>query len=650
MPLPAPNLDDRRFQDLVDDAKRLVQQKCPAWTDHNVSDPGVTLIETFAYLVDQLLYRLNRTPDRNYLKFLELLGVHLFSPEPARVAVTFWLSAPQPDTVIIPAGTEVSTRRTETEDSISFTTTEDLPIVRCSLEHLRSHASESDVYRDHSTTVSGGPGFFCFSQVPIPGDTLLLGLSDPMPSCAVVLRFTCTIEGVGVDPRQPPLAWEAWDGEGWVGCDVQRDDTGGLNRDGDVILHIPPSHTASVIDRNRAGWLRARVTETVTYQPTYSASPRIDRLAAFTAGGTVEATHGDVVEPEIVGLSEFRPGQRFLLEHAPVAGGGGPMSLQVAGGSAWEDWTEVQTFADSSDEDRHFKLDRHSGEIEFGPAVRQADGSLRQYGAMPPKGAPIRLSSYRTGGGRIGNVSKGAIQSLKSAIPYVARVENRRPAAGGVDGETVEEAKVRGPIELRTRNRAVTAADYEHLAQEAERDVARVICIPPGNDPADAGAVRLLVVPACEGDELGRLQFEQLVPDDELLASISQYLDARRVIGTRLLVEPPTFQGITIVVSLRVRPQAVPSWVQAKAKEALYRYFHPIMGGPDGNGWPFGRSINVGEVYAVLQQVEGVAMVEDARLFGADPLSGHRGDAVARIDIGPTCLVYSYEHLVRVVE
>ena len=62
--LPAPNLDDRRFQDLVDDAKRLVQQRCPEWTDHNVSDPGVTLIEAFAWMADQLLYRLNRVPDR----------------------------------------------------------------------------------------------------------------------------------------------------------------------------------------------------------------------------------------------------------------------------------------------------------------------------------------------------------------------------------------------------------------------------------------------------------------------------------------------------------------------------------------------------------------------------------------------------------
>ena len=83
MTLPAPNLDDRRFQDLVDDAKRLVQRRCPEWTDHNVSDPGITLIETFAYVVDQVLYRLNRVPERSYVTFLELMGVELFAPSAA---------------------------------------------------------------------------------------------------------------------------------------------------------------------------------------------------------------------------------------------------------------------------------------------------------------------------------------------------------------------------------------------------------------------------------------------------------------------------------------------------------------------------------------------------------------------------------------
>src|SRR5438132_12841556 len=102
MALPVPSLDDRRFQDLVDDAKRMVQQRCPEWSDHNVSDPGVTLIETFAFMVDQLLWRLNRVPDRVYVTFLELLGMRLYPPSAARAELTFWLSGIRSDPLTVP--------------------------------------------------------------------------------------------------------------------------------------------------------------------------------------------------------------------------------------------------------------------------------------------------------------------------------------------------------------------------------------------------------------------------------------------------------------------------------------------------------------------------------------------------------------------
>src|SRR5487761_1537647 len=126
MALPVPNLDDRRFQDLVDDAKRLVQQRCPEWTDHNVSDPGVTLIETFSFMVDQLGYRLNRMPDRNYVKFLELIGVTLFPPTAASADVTFWLAAPQDVTVTVPRGSRVATSRpSRSEEAVVFETITD---------------------------------------------------------------------------------------------------------------------------------------------------------------------------------------------------------------------------------------------------------------------------------------------------------------------------------------------------------------------------------------------------------------------------------------------------------------------------------------------------------------------------------------------
>src|SRR5579864_9268729 len=128
MSLPAPILDDRKFQDLVDECKRMIPRFTPEWTDHNVSDPGVTLIELFAWMTDLLLYRVNQVPQRNYVKFLELIGVRLEPPRAARAPVTFYLSAAQPTDVSIPEGTEVATIRTETSPAIVFTTEAELVV------------------------------------------------------------------------------------------------------------------------------------------------------------------------------------------------------------------------------------------------------------------------------------------------------------------------------------------------------------------------------------------------------------------------------------------------------------------------------------------------------------------------------------------
>ena len=642
MALPVPNLDDRRFQDLVDDAKRLVQQRCPEWTDHNVSDPGVTLIEAFAWMTDQLLYRLNRVPDRHYVKFLELIGVRLFPPAAARGDVTFWLSAAQPDAIRIAGGTQVATIRTETDDAVVFTTLDDLPVVPVTLAHVLTSA-DGKKHVERTTEATNGRDFAAFEAPPVAGNVLLVGISEPAPANVVRLDFRCTIEGVGVDPTWPPLAWEAWTGDAWTPCELERDATGGLNRDGEVVLHVPAGHAVSVVEKLRAAWLRARVTAPEEGQPFYSASPSVRGVAASTVGGTTAVVHADVISDEILGTSEGVAGQRFLLKRRPVVPGDRPTRVQVSDDDeGWEEWTQVADFSGSGPEDRHFVLDAVAGEISFGPAVRLADGSVRSYGAVPAKGRRLKVDVYLTGGGRLGNVAPRSISILKSSIPYVSRVENRRAMTGGVDGEDIENAKIRGPITLRTRGRAVTAEDYEHIAREAAPEVARVRAVVAG-DGADAGSVRVLVVPAVPS-EGGRLAFEQLLPSEDTLARITTRLDECRVVGARVLVEPPSYRGITIVAKLRARPRVNPTRLQAEAMEALYRYFHPISGGPEGAGWPFGRPVQVGEVYSVLQGLRGTEIVEDVRLFGADPITGQRGQVTQRLDLEPHALVFSYEH------
>lgn len=648
MALPTPNLDDRRFQDLVDEAKRRVQQHCPEWTDHNVSDPGVTLIETFASMVEQLLYRLNRVPDLHYRRFLDLIGVRLFAPSTAHCDVTFWLSSAQESPVRIPEGTQVATMHGEIDEPIVFTVSRPLTVVPCTLGHLAMSVAESGAwYVDQTEDLLAGRGPACFATPPAPGNSVYFGLSDAVPGCAVLLRMECDVEGVGVDPKNPPLAWEAWDGERWAECEVDKDTTGGFNVPGDVVLHVPSSHTVSVLARQRAGWLRCRAVAPAPGQPFYSDSPRLHAITASTIGGTVPAEHAEVVRDEVLGVSEGVPGQRFPMARGPVVTDDTGLVVEVSGEDGWQEWREVTSFAASGPEDRHVVIDRVSGEVCFGPAIRQPDGAIRRHGAVPAKSSAIRIPRYRTGGGRRGNVSRGLLRVQRDAVPFVSGVTNRRAAAGGVDGESVRDAESRGPLLLRTLDRAVTAEDYEQLAREAAPEAARVKCVPVNPDASGTPeGVRVLVVPAASGS--ADLEFVALKLDPGMRDRIVRYLDERRCVGARLSVEEPFYRAVTVVAELRGRGDSTPGALTGRATQALYDYLHPITGGPDGDGWPFGRPVHSGEVFAVLQRVSGVELVESVRLFAADPTTGERGREVQRIALPPNALVFSFGHRVRV--
>ncbi len=236
----------------------------------------------------------------------------------------------------------------------------------------------------------------------------------------------------------------------------------------------------------------------------------------------------------------------------------------------------------------------------------------------------LRLEAYRTGGGQAGNVARGQVRVLKTSIPYVSRVENRSPAIGGAEAETLADAKARGPLLLRSRGRAVTEEDFEELARDVAPDAARVRCVP--EEGATSG-VRVLVVPHVASDDVGRIERADLDPPWQILERISNSLDERRLVGTRLLVQPPDYLWLTAVVSLSSRPRFDPGEVRTEVLRALYRLYHPLYGGPDGTGWPFGRSVQSHEVHAALARIPGVDMSREVRvaLFPAEADTGRRG-------------------------
>src|SRR5512139_769808 len=111
MSLPVPNLDDRSFDQLMAEAKLRLKQACPTWTDLSPHDPGIVLLEVFAYLTEVLIYRLNRVPEKAYVEFLRLIGVRLQPPSAARTRLVFSRQTAGDRAVEIARGTRVTTAR-----------------------------------------------------------------------------------------------------------------------------------------------------------------------------------------------------------------------------------------------------------------------------------------------------------------------------------------------------------------------------------------------------------------------------------------------------------------------------------------------------------------------------------------------------------
>jgi predicted phage baseplate assembly protein len=645
MALPSPNLDDLRFQrDLVDEARKRIVRYCPEWTDYNLSDPGITLIELFAWMTEQICYRLNRVPEKNYVHFLDMLGVQLLPASSAHTYLTFRLSTPFPinegdDTVaIVPAGTEVATRSVENEDEVVFTTDEKLIIAPPRLLELRR---EEEFNRNYLSRL-GIEDFFAFNRVaPRVGDTFYLGFApnDNLRGVILQLYFQCEeTQATGIRREDPPLVWECSTGEGgWKRIYLsttpgERDTTGGLNNpEGNLTIYLPLDMQPNDVRGVNAHWIRCRL-EPRADQKVYSQSPRIRQIRAFTLGGTVGATHAITVNDEALGVSTGEPGQVFTLRNTPILDLVEGETVEVEekrdGDMVWTPWRRVKDISGSDEFERHFTLEMTTGEVRFGPAVRQPNGQVRQYGRVPYTGGQIRFKKYRYGGGVIGNVPVGKLQVLKSSIPYIDRVTNAYKAEGGRDSETLEEAKMRARREMRAQARAVTAEDYERLAKTATRTVARVKCNPPRRANAlPPGMVELLVVPNV-AQSVRQGLFHTLMLEPALQKQIDAHLSQFRLLTTTLRIREPRYLGIKVyaeVVPLEyVAPEAVVSRVQETLKDFLTPLVVEQLGekldeladkaAPADEGWEFGRNLFVAEVYALIQNVHGVKHVLSVRL------------------------------------
>jgi predicted phage baseplate assembly protein len=191
------------------------------------------------------------------------------------------------------------------------------------------------------------------------------------------------------------------------------------------------------------------------------------------------------------------------------------------------------------------------------------------------------------------------------------RITNSLPAAGGTGAEILTQAIGRAIESVNNTGRAVTLRDYEELAgktpgTQLARVSARANCHPGFPCLNAQGIISVVALPY--------LPFDRPSPSAGLLAAVRDYLSPRRVIGTRIEVVGPVYREVIVRAEVNALPHANRLEVEQRIIASLKRFFHPLHGGPDGHGWPFGRDVFRSEVLQVIDETLGVDHVNSLEL------------------------------------
>jgi predicted phage baseplate assembly protein len=418
------------------------------------------------------------------------------------------------------------------------------------------------------------------------------------------------------------LIWEFWNGSTWIKLSLLKDETLALTRTGHVFLKTPASGMQPAIfppEPKSLFWIRVRVEETQYERP-----PRL--LGIRT--NTVPVLQAQTVQFEVLGGSNGRRDQVFRLANAPVLKGS--LQLEIDQGNGPEIWTEVTDFFGSSPSDLHYVLDRTSGEIRFGDGL---NGAIPVANAANPDGN-IVAREYRFGGGKKGNVPARAIKTLSTTIDGVDdnRIGNLFPAINGRDEETLDEAKKRAPRTIKSRCRAVSVEDFEYLAMQAstiKRAKALPLFHPDFPGIKVPGVITVIVVP--DSDDPAP------TPSEGTLRTVCAYLDQRRLLTTELYVIKPSYQEVEIQTEVVADDNADLASVKKGVEQTIKDYFHPLKGGEDGQGWPFGGTIFYSRVSQRIFTVPGVQSIKRLVIF----LDGNEAQFCSDVTINEAGLLFS---------
>ncbi|MDL0433532.1 putative baseplate assembly protein [Marinobacter sp. TBZ242] len=657
MPLPVPNLDDRRFDDLVKEARERLSAHLPELTQVAPGDPVHTITDLFAWFTETILYRANLIPERQRRAFLNLLQIPVRPARAARGIVC--IDAAPGSTTLAPLVRDGSQLR---GGKHNLTTLGELQPTNLNSRILIKETIGPEALKDMGITprdlkeqfgLADGedPTPFLPRQFSPGQEALTLeGSLDQAFYLACVapkqlagqlkpLRESLAgiVLNVAVAPadRQPEdqvddiaprvLVWElvnqSDDGTvRFLPLDVIDDSSNGGRQAGvaririprnprllqdfsstdpmfNGIQDLPPALEDPEEAARTAFWLRLRCPD----------EPGLT-LGYLDLNGIDVVAQGQRTN-QIVGMGTGMPDQVIALPDNQIEATS--LHVQIEENGQWRTWTRQDFLAGQSPEARVYRLDAQTGYLYFGDGISA--------GRRVPSGARIRAREYRYGGGADTSLPPETIKEIIGAGNNL-RLRHLWPLTGGLDAETVEQAEKRIPKFLTHRNRAVTATDFKVITEgNPVNPVARAEVSPgflPGNSIHAVrrnvpGAVSVFVLPpAAPAIGAGPK------PSRGLLKDVFRYLLQRITIGTELHVLSPEFVPVAISVRVEVKDPQTEQQTLQNVRTALVHYLWSLPpGGADGEGWPMGRAVSANELATQVARVSGVQSWHGLALF-----------------------------------
>jgi predicted phage baseplate assembly protein len=641
MPLTEPNIDDRTFEQILADLRSRIPRYTKEWTNFNDSDPGITLVQLFAWLAESIAYRMNQVPKKNYVKFLKLLGQDLEPPQPASAHLTF-TATPNVPVAFVPERAQVSAQPDDGGDPLIFETERGLDLIVPKLDVVALFDGANFI---NATAANQAPGtkFKPFGATPVAGNALYLGFAppDPLPSGqasffpqTMTFRVFLPPEATAGQPRKatgaekppvPPvtLIWEYRPNarDPWQRLNVFEDETAAFTREGYIRVAGPQDIQGVIEARLNAQarfWIRVRLDSGRTYPA--GRAPEID----FLRPNTVEAVNLSTVRGEILAQGdavEGHPNEQFTLQHQPVLA----LTLQVTSpANDVEIWKEVPDFLSSGKDDAVYRLNASAGVVQFG------DGD---HGRIPEAGSEIIALEYRYGGGARGNLAGvGKISSPLTALTGVDSVTNERPAVDGADEESLDDILLKGPSILSRRDRAVTPEDFRSLVEETG-GIAQAVALPlfhPDHPGVEVpGALTVVVVPDNED--------KPPQPSGDQIAGLCQMLDQKRLLTTEVFVKGPHYSEIRVEARVSANPYASFDAVTMAVLKALDLQLDPRHG-------HFGEDFSPTRLYSTILQVANVTGVLALNVY----VDERRHIGLSPIPVPPDGLLFGRNHLITV--